>query len=351
MTTQSIQPRPFDAAHPRIVQLGVLGNASIFREAVFPAIAGSARIAVAAIASRGGLSVDDTSIRLYEGADAYQRLVEDPLVDAVYIPLPNHLHKEWTAKAAEAGKHVLCEKPLGVDAAEASEMVAACAANGVHLVEAFMYRYNPQHFRAREILSSGEIGELKLVRVGFTVPLDDPRHNVRFGPYPGAGAIHDVGSYGINLARWMMGDEPIRAHAFAFNLPGTQADILHAITLEFPSDRLATISGGLGQAYKNSYELVGTGGRIEVERPFATPPFVKSEGELALWVTTPQGTRAEAFPDASQYAMQLEQFARLVRGEPSEAYLPEDSVLNLRVIDACMRSVASGASERVNLNS
>ncbi|WP_308467098.1 Gfo/Idh/MocA family protein [Rathayibacter soli] len=338
------------ARRVRPVRLGVLGYAAIFTGAIFPSLAGSIAVTVTAIASRRQISVPDDSIRLYTGEGAYQQLLDDPQIDAVYIPLPNHLHKEWTIKAAEAGKHVLCEKPLGVTAAEASEMVEACSASGVQLVEAFMYRYNPQHSRAREILRSGEIGELALVRVGFTVPLDDPHRNVRYGPYPGAGAIHDVGSYGINLARWMMGDEPTRAHAFACNLPGTQADILHAITLEFPADRLATISGGLAQARKNTYELIGSTGRIEVERPFATPPFVESDGDLVLQVTTPAGTREEAFPDASQYAMQMEQFARLVRGEPNEVYRPDDSILTLHVIDACMRSLASGASERVNFN-
>jgi D-xylose 1-dehydrogenase (NADP+, D-xylono-1,5-lactone-forming) len=336
---------------PDIVRLGVLGNASIFRNAVLPSIDPSGKVRVAAIASRGALSVPDQSVRLYSGVDAYQRLLDDPDIDAVYIPLPNHLHKEWTLKAAAAGKHVLCEKPLGVDADEASEMVAACKAAGVHLVEAFMYRYNPQHRRVREILSSGEIGELRLIRVGFTVPLVEPELNVRYGPYAGAGAIHDVGSYGINLARWMAGEEPTRAQAFTSNLPGTDADILHVINLEFPGGRLAAISGGLGQAYKNSYELVGTLGRIEVERPFATPPFVESTGDLELRVITADGTRAEGFPDVSQYALQMEQFRRLVSDEPNDAYAPEDSVKTLRVIDACLRSVSSGAAEPITSNS
>lgn len=329
------------------LRVGVLGVASIFREGFLPSILRSRDARLVAVASRRDSDFTEEGVRLYTGSDAYQRLIEDTNVDAVYIPLPNHLHKEWTLKAAAAGKHVLCEKPLGVDADDAVEMVEACRVTGVHLVEAFMYRYNPQHHRAKEIVTSGEIGEVELVRTGFTVPLEDLHGNVRFQRLPGAGAVHDVGAYGINLVGWMMGEEPVRAHAFAREFDGTGADVLHAITLEFPNGRYGTISGGLRQAYRSFYEIVGTEGRVEVERPYATPPFVDALDELVLTVTTAEGTRTESFPDASQYDLQLDQFCRLVRGEVNSAYSAHNSIKTMRVIDACLRSVETGKAEPV----
>jgi xylose dehydrogenase (NAD/NADP) len=327
------------------IRFGILGNAAIFQEALRPAFAKTSMAEIAAIASSKKFTENGSSVKTYWGPAAYQELLNDPEIDAVYIPLPNHLHKEWTVKAAAAGKHVLCEKPLGVNAEEAEEMIQACRSNGVHLMEAFMYRYNSQHPRCLEIVASGEIGDLRLARVGFSVPLAKPDANIRFGPYAGAGALHDVGSYGINLCRWMFGSEPVQVQAFASYLPGTEADILHVLNLEFPDGKLATVSGGLGQAYRSFYELVGTKGRIEVERPFASPPFVISEGPLRLKVITEYGQREEVFDDESQYVPQIEEFCRLVNGHPNSAYGPEDSVKNMRVLDACMASIKSGASE------
>lgn len=339
-----------------VIRFGILGNAAVFRKALRPAFERSSVATLAAVGSSQATGVhyspqtNGSPVAEYFGEGAYQAVIDDPNVDAVYIPLPNHLHREWTLKAAAAGKHVLCEKPLGVSAADAEDMIQACKENGVHLMEAFMYRYNPQHQRALEIAASGEIGELRLVRVGFSVPLPDPATNVRFQDYPGAGALHDVGSYGINVCRWMFGVEPTRVHALTANLPGTDADILHTVTLEFPDGRMATISGGLGQAYRSFYELVGTTGRVEVERPFATPPFVESDGPLRLKVDDGRTIREELFADESQYDTQIEAFCSLINGNPDDAYGPEDSLRNMRVLDACLASARSGSVERVQGN-
>lgn len=332
------------------IRFGILGNAAIFREALQPAFAKTSLAEITAIASSKELDEESSSVRTYHGPAAYQELLNDPEIDAVYVPLPNHLHREWTIKAAAAGKHVLCEKPLGVNAEDAEEMIKACSSNGVHLMEAFMYRYNPQHTRCLEIVAAGEIGDLRLVRVGFTVPLAKPETNVRFGPYAGAGALHDVGSYGINLCRWMFGSEPVQVQAFASYFPGTEADVLHVLNLEFPDGKLATVSGGLGQAYRSFYELVGTKGRIEVERPFATPPFVTSDGRLPLTVVTESGQREEEFDDESQYVPQIEEFCRLLSGQTNSAYDPEDSVKNMRVLDACMASIKAGGTSQLVAN-
>jgi predicted dehydrogenase len=336
-----------------VIRFGILGNAAVFRKALRPAFERSSVATLAAVGSSRATGEqyppqkNGSPVAEYFGEEAYQAVIDDPNVDAVYIPLPNHLHREWTLKAAAAGKHVLCEKPLGVTAADAADMIRACRENGVHLMEAFMYRYNPQHQRSLAIAASGEIGELRLVRVGFSVPLPDPATNVRFQDYPGAGALHDVGSYGINVCRWMFGVEPTRAHALTANLPGADADILHTVSLEFPDGRMATISGGLGQAYRSFYELVGTTGRVEVERPFATPPFVESDGPLRLKVDDGHAIREELFADESQYDTQIEAFCSLLNGNPDDAYSTEDSLRNMRVLDACLASARSGSAELV----
>lgn len=321
--------------------------------AILDAITEAEHTSVAAIATRG----DGAALRgdprlagttILTGPDSYAQLVASEEVDAVYVGLPNHLHKPWTLEAIKHGKHVLCEKPLGVDADEAREMVAAAQRANVHLVEAFMYRYNPQHERVREIIASGELGEVKLVRSGFTVPLENPLANVRFGPYPAAGALFDVGVYCINVSRWMFGVEPLTAYASMVELPGSTGDILHSVVLTFPGGRLASLSGGLGQAYQSFYEVIGTEGRVMVDRPFATPPFVPARAQLELEVHRADEVRREPFPDAGQYVAQFEEFAKLAFGQPSRAYLAEDSVATMEIVDALVRSSRSGRAEPVN---
>lgn len=337
----------------RSLRIGILGSGHIVMNAILDAVAEADHAAVAAIATRGGGAALRGDGRLagatiLTGPDSYAQLVASDDVDAVYVGLPNHLHKIWTLEAIRHGKHVLCEKPLGVDAREASEMVAAAQRANVHLVEAFMYRYNPQHARVREIIASGELGTVKLVRSGFTVPLDDPLSNVRFGPYPAAGALFDVGVYCINVSRWMFGTEPLTAFASMVELAGSRGDILHSLVLTFPGGGLASLSGGLGQAYQSFYEVIGTDGRVMVDRPFATPPFVPAREQLELEVHTAGKVRREPFPDTGQYVAQFDEFAKLVAGEPSRAYLAEDAIATMSIVDALVNSSRSGRAETVN---
>jgi len=337
------------------LRIGILGSGQIVMNAIVDAIIEADGAVVSAIATRGtGAALKDdprfAGVSILTGPDSYAQLVGSEDVDAVYVGLPNHLHKLWTLEAIRHGKHVLCEKPLGIDAGEAREMVAAAKQANVRLVEAFMYRYNPQHQRVREIIASGELGEVKLIRSGFTVPLADPLDNVRFGPYPAAGALYDVGVYCVNVARWMFGSEPTTAYASMAELPGSTGDILHSLVLTFPGGRLASLSGGLGQAYQSFYEVVGTAGRVLVDRPFATPPFVPAEPQLELEVHSAGNVRREPFPDAGQYVAQIDEFVKLLEDKPSRAYLADDSIANMDVIDALVRSARSGRAETVNHN-
>ncbi len=321
--------------------------------AILDAVVEADGASVAAIATRGNgaaLKGDPrlAGTRIFTGLDSYAQLVGSEDVDAVYIGLPNHLHKPWTLEAIRHGKHVLCEKPLGIDSHEAADMVSAAKQANVRLVEAFMYRYNPQHERVREIIASGELGEVKLIRSGFTVPLQDPLGNVRFGPYPATGALFDVGVYCVNVSRWMYDSEPLTAYASMTELSGSHGDVLHSVVLTFPGGRLASLSGGLGQAYQSFYEVIGTEGRVAVDRPFATPPFVAAEAKLEIEIHSAGNVRREPFPDSGQYVAQIQEFVKLLEGNSSRAYLADDSIANMDVIDALVKSSRSGHAETVN---
>ena len=202
-----------DAAD-KITRWGILSTANIGRKAVIPALMESEQAQVAAVASRtinhAQAFADEMGIPTAYGS--YEALLADPEIDAVYIPLPNHLHKPWTVRAAEAGKHILCEKPLALNTEECQEMIAAAKANGVQLMEAFMYRYHPRVLAARQMIQDGAIGELKTIESAFTYRNEDTT-NIRFQPEMGGGALLDIGCYCVNISRLMADGEPVAVHA------------------------------------------------------------------------------------------------------------------------------------------
>jgi xylose dehydrogenase (NAD/NADP) len=191
----------------------------------------------------------------------------DPEVQAVYIPLPNTLHREWTLRCAAAGKHVLCEKPLATSAAECEEMIAGCRRHGVVLMEAFMYRFHPRTERVLQMAAEGAVGELRLVRASFTFPASDPRTNIRFRPDLGGGALYDVGCYATNLCRAVLGEPE---HVMAFGSIGPSGvDEVAAGVLRFPNGRLGVIDCSLTLPGRQEYEIVGSTGRLTVPAPNA----------------------------------------------------------------------------------
>jgi len=261
----------------------------------------------------------------------------------VYIPLPNHLHAEWTMAAARAGKHVLCEKPLAMTTAEAEEMVQVCASEGVLLMEAFMYRLHPSWEAVREIVSSGRIGSLRAVQSWFSYFNDDPT-NIRNVAAYGGGALMDIGCYSVNLSRMLFGDEPRSVDASIERDPATGVDVLTSAILEFASG-VATFTCSMRVETDQRVHVYGTEGRISLEIPFNIPPdlpvrvFVTSGGEPPVH----PATETLSFGPADMYALQAERFARAVLDDEPAPIPPEDAVANMRVIEAVFASAGGDA--------
>lgn len=317
---------------------GILGSAAIAKRAVIPGIQASNSGVVAAIASRDEAKAKETaeSLSIPQAYGSYEQLLEDDSIDAVYIPLPNHLHKEWTIRAAEAGKHVLCEKPIALNAQEAQEMVQACDKAGVKLAEAFMYRYHPRYKRIKEIIQSGEIGEIRGIHGTFTFNNAGDKGNVRYKQFMGGGAIYDVGCYPISAARYILDSEPEAATVHAFLSPDHDyVDMMASGLLEFPNHVGLTFDCAMWADFRNTLEILGTDGRIEVPSAFIGNPnfFVTAKGQR----------REEEAPQLNQYALQADEFANSIFNNTPLPFQPSDAVNNMKVIDACLKSARERA--------
>ncbi|MBW5445374.1 gfo/Idh/MocA family oxidoreductase [Cohnella sp. CFH 77786] len=321
----------------RKLKWGIIGCAGIAERAVIPGLQQSERNEVAAIASRDLAKAKETAGRLGIPAayGSYEELLRDASIDAVYIPLPNHLHKEWTIRAAQAGKHVLCEKPIALNAEEAQEMADACKVAGVHLAEAFMYRFHPRYAMIREVIASGEIGEIRGIHGTFTFNNAGDKGNVRFRKDWGGGSVYDVGCYPISAARLLLGREPEAATAQAFFSPEHDGvDMMASGLVEFPGSVALTFDCGMWAAFRNTLEVLGTQGTIEVPSAFITQP----NGGSNFFVNAGGSRREVAVPDVNQYALQGDEFARTVLDGVQPKFESEDAVRNMRVIDAVLRS-------------
>jgi predicted dehydrogenase len=246
---------------------GLLSTARI-NAALLPALRESERAEAFAVASRSGEKAADYAAEhgLARAHASYEALLADPDVDVVYNPLPNHLHAEWTVRAAEAGKHVLCEKPLACSLAEVDEMAAAARANGVVVAEAFMYRHHPQTLRVQELVAEGAIGEVRLVRGSFSFPLT-AEHDIRLDPAMGGGSAWDVGVYPISYARTLIGRAPLHAQAQQVEGP-TGVDLWCYGTITFEGGAVAQFDSSFAAPFRTNLEVVGSEGVIVLERPF-----------------------------------------------------------------------------------
>lgn len=330
----------------RKLRWGILGCAAIAKRAVIPGIRESQLNELAAIASRDEDKAKETAAS--EGIPvaygSYEALLADASIDAVYVPLPNHLHREWTIRAAEAGKHVLCEKPIALDVRETEEMVAACAKHGVKLAEAFMYRHHPRYAMIRDLIAGGEIGQLRGLHGEFTFNGSANHANVRFRKDWGGGSIYDIGVYPINAARHVLGLEPEAVTVQAFFSPEhDDVDMMASGLLEFPGHIGLTFACGMWAAGKNTLEIIGTDGRIEVPSAYVAKP----DASANFFVVRGGERREVEVPHVNQYAVQADDFARSVLyGEP-QRFEPDDSIRNMRVVDACLESARRRA--RVSL--
>jgi predicted dehydrogenase len=330
------------------VRWGVLGVAKIATEKVIPAMQKGAMCRIAAIASRDQGRAKGAAERLGipQAYGSYEELLADPEIEAIYNPLPNELHVPWTEKALAAGKHVLCEKPIALDADEARRLIAAREASGKLVAEAFMVRFHPQWRRAREIVRAGAIGDVAAMQTLFTYRLLDPG-NVRNRP-PGGGGLYDIGCYAILTARYIFGAEPVRVAAALDLDPQFGTDRLASAILEFPGGRHLTFTAATQLAGAQHVVMSGTGGRIEVKIPFNAPIDRPTEIVIDSGADlVGGGARREEFPICDQYTLQGDAFAKAVRGEGLPEFGIEDAVANMKAIEACFRAAKSGRWEAV----
>jgi predicted dehydrogenase len=323
-----------------------LSTANIGLKCFIPGVIASRNGVVAAIASRDPARAAQAAARfgIPSVLDTYDDLLADPDVDAIYNPLPNSMHAEWTLRAAEAGKPILCEKPLTRDAQEAIRLVEAVKRRGMLLMEAFMYRFHPQHARVRAWIEDGAIGDVRAVRAGFTFnmsPLNPA--NVRLKADLAGGALMDVGCYCVNAARLIFGQEPDLASAIWDFRPEFGVEIALAGVLRFSDARTATFDCGFSAAGQGCYTVVGSRGTIEVPNA-----FVPGKADTVVILADAQGRREERIPGVDQYALEAEEFADcLLQGRPLR-YPAEDAVANMRAVDALRRSaLANGLAQAV----
>ncbi|MDQ0457584.1 Gfo/Idh/MocA family protein [Rhizobium paknamense] len=331
----------------RKIRWGVLGCAGIAAKAVIPAIESSRLGRVAAIASRDPQKANDMAQRfgIAKAYGSYEALLADPEIDAIYNPLPNHLHVPLTIKALQQGKPVLCEKPIALDAQEAMELLDAQKAAGLPVAEAFMVRHHPQWKRARSLIAEGRLGEVSAIQTIFSYYLDDPR-NVRNQADIGGGGLFDVGCYAINTARFLFDAEPLRAIALIERDQVFGTDRLASGLLAFPQGRQLAFTCSTQLALTQKITVLGTCGRLEIPVPFNAPADLPTRLILDDGRDLEGGGRTEiAIEPVDQYREQADAFCEAVLfGTPLATGL-EDSVANMRVIDALFRSAESGRWE------
>ncbi len=322
------------------IRWGVLGAARIATNKVIPGMQRGQWSEVTAIASRDAAKARTAAEKLgiSKWYGSYEELLADREIDAIYIPLPNHLHVPWSIQCAQAGKHVLCEKPMALSADQARTLLPVRDATGVKMGEAFMARTHPQWIRARDLARSGRIGELRVVAMTFSYFNADPA-NVRNVAAWGGGALMDIGCYPITLSRMMFGEEPRRAFGSIDWDPDFKTDRLTSAILEFRSGQCVfTCSTQL--TYFQRTQILGTKGRIEVEIPVNAPADQASrifvDGEV------------EEIPPCDQYTIQGDLFSRAILDDGPVPVPVEDAVKNMAAIDAIVRSAKTGRWEEMN---
>jgi predicted dehydrogenase len=328
------------------VRWGILGAANIAIHKVVPAMLASRRSKVVAIASRNAAKAHDAAqaLSIPRAYGSYEELIADPEIEAIYNPLPNHLHVPWSIRAAEAGKHVLCEKPIALTANEARELRDARDRTGVLIAEAFMVRTHPQWLAVRELIADGRVGDLKLIVGHFSYYRRDP-NDVRSRAEWGGGALLDIGCYPITLSRWLFGTEPEAVIGQIERDPDLKIDRLVSVLLRFPNGQASFTCAGQLVPYQRM-NIFGTKARIDVEIPFNAPPdrptriYVDDGSRFA-------GDSAEPieFPAVDQYSLQADRFADAVRGVGEVPVSLEDAIANMAVIDAVFRSADTNCWE------
>jgi len=329
------------------VKWGVLGAASIALRKVIPGMQKGEWSEVSAIASRELQKAVDAAHKLGipKAYGSYEALLADPEIEAIYNPLPNHLHVPWSIKAAEAGKHVLCEKPLSLTVAEARTLLTARDRYGVKIGEAFVVRTHPQWLRTRELIRHGVIGDLRAI-VGAFSYFNRDAANVRNKPEWGGGGLMDIGCYPITTSRWIFAEEPLRVAGLVEKDPDFGTDRLASAILEFPSGQVVFTCSTQLVPYQRM-QFFGTKGRIEIEIPFNAP----TDRPTRIFVDDGRdvfggGMRIETIPVCDQYTVQGDAFSRAIREEGDVPVPLEDAIANMAVIEALFRAGESRRWEK-----
>jgi predicted dehydrogenase len=334
------------------VRWGVLGTAKIALTKVIPAIQKSESGKVVAIASRDKDKARAAADRfdIPRAYGSYEELLDDPEIEAIYNPLPNHLHVPWSIRAAERGKHVLCEKPIALSADEARDLLAVRDRTGVQIGEAFMVRTHPQWLKVKELIDEGRIGELRLVTGHFSYFLRNAA-NIRSRPEWGGGALMDIGCYPIFISRWLFDAEPLEVMSLIESDPDMHIDRLVSAILRFDAGQ-ATFGCGVQLVHYQTMQIFGTAGRISVEIPFNTP----SDRESRIFVddgrdVVGSGIETITFPPVDQYLLQADRFSEAVKGVGKVPVPLESAIGNMAVIDALFRSAETKEWEPLPLSS
>lgn len=313
------------------IRWGFLSTAAIGREAMGPAIRQSRNGVLQAVGSRDLVKAEAMAAQLgfARAHGSYEAVLADPEVDAVYIPLPNAMHAEWAMRAADAGKAVLCEKPLAVSAAEAGRMAAHCRERGVLLVESFMFRHHPLTRKAVALVREGRIGRMLAVRSSFFGVEGKPADDIRFSKALGGGALADLGCYCVAVMRLLVGEEPVEVTAVADYLSSGVDGRLSGV-MKFPGGVVGEFGCGLEAPFSCTYEVVGTGGRLLVDHGGMV---VWPGGEFVIKLWTKSGYEELKIAPANHYQLIAEAFAEALLEGRAPEFSAEDAVANLVVMD------------------
>lgn len=317
------------------VRWGQISTATIGTIQVLPGMKKSEHAELVGISSRDLASAEAAAraLGIPKAYGSYQEMLQDPEIDAVYNPLPNHLHVPWSLKALEAGKHVLCEKPIALSAAEAQTLLDASKRfPHLKIMEAFMYRHHPQWKRAQELVDAGKIGELRTIHSFFSYYNDDP-NNIRNQADIGGGGLMDIGCYNISLSRFIVGGEPGRVVSVVEHDPKLLTDRLVSGILDFGSVT-STFTCSTQLSPYQRVNIFGTKGRIEIEIPFNAPP----DRPCKMWHSTDDMTEEIVFDITDQYGLQGEAMSLAILNDTPVPTPLEDAVANMRVIDAIVES-------------
>jgi predicted dehydrogenase len=321
------------------IRWGILSTAKIGREKVTPAMQQGKFCSVEAIASREKKSAEEVAknLGIAKAYGSYEELLADTNVNAVYIPLPNHMHVEWAIKAMDAGKHVLCEKPIGMNAAEAKQLQDAARKHPqLKIMEAFMYRFHPQWQHAKKIVDEGKLGELKTVESFFSYNNTDLK-NIRNQRDAGGGAMMDIGCYCVSFARFLFRREPGKVLAMVEYDPLTGTDTLSSGIIDFnPGNSTFTCSTRM-MPYQR-VNILGSEGRLEIEIPVNAPP----EKSMRSWLHSKTGTEEFSFDPVNQYTIQGDAFSKAIIDNTDVPTPLEDAVNNMKLIDAVFESARDG---------